>query len=419
MKPSLQIDRARSRNWLSLRFLIPALLLATLIADVTLRSVPPGIGYFRAWEPATLFATAEGSFAPNFHYENSRAFGDLSSFGNLPRFRQYHREVFTTDEFGFRNPPSGGTHDTPAAIVVGDSFAAGCGISDDDTLSAQLTSRLLDKRVYNGGSSRPTWKITNELLQRLHMRGGLVIWEVSEREPLPKSVSAEATHFFGAIPITAPPSSEAYRILRGLTQWTESRLTYSPLRVFLGRGFRKIENGAWLPNPPEQHVVIGRLRNGDSMLFLDSEVHNFHGMRDDGGGYLREINDLVRGSGNEFLALLVPDKYAVYFPLLDENGQLPVEGESHLDRLEKDLRRLGVPVLNLTSALRSQAVAGLQSREYNYIIDDTHWSRLGIQTAATEILREWNNRPTSASNASIGRGSEGTGSTPEKWVAGN
>jgi len=403
METSVQNDRGQPGKRMGLRLLIPSLLLATLIVDVALRFIPPGLGYFRAWEAASLFASAEGSFAPNFHYDNARTYGDLSNFGNLPRFRQYHREVFTTDEFGFRNAPGGGSGKMPAAIVVGDSFAVGSGVSDGDTLSAQLTSRLADRRVYNGASDRPNWHMTSELIQRLHMRGGLVIWEVSERMPMPRSVRAETPHTLGGVPTTAAPNSEGARVLRDLDRWTESHLAYSPLRSFLSRGIRKVDNDVWLPNPSENFVLVGELRNGDSMLFLRSEVDNFYRPHYESGAYLAEISALIRGSGNELLVLLVPDKYGVYYPLLREKGRSPPGGESHLGYLEKDLNRLGVPAVNLTSALTAQAAEGLQIREYNYAIDDTHWNRAGIQTAATEVLRAWSNRSETVTSTSIPR----------------
>jgi hypothetical protein len=188
-----------------------------------------------------------------------------------------------------------------------------------------------------------------------------------------------------------------YRAYQDLNNWTDSHLAYSPLRSFLSRIYRKAEDGKVLPNPSERFVVIGHLSNGDSMLFLDTEVNNFHLTRHDSGAYLSEINDLVQGSGNKLLVLLVPDKYGVYYPLLSENEHSPQVGESSMNRLEDDLNRLGVPVLNLMSPLRSQAAEGLQRREYNYAIDDTHWNRAGIRTAATEVLRAWSNRQGSVS----------------------
>ena len=403
METSRQPDCGQTQKWLGLRFLIPSLILATMLTDVALRFVPPDRIYFHAWEAATLFPTAEGSFTPNFRYENNRAFGDLANLGNLPRFRRYHTEIFTTDEFGFRNPPSRRTDEMPAAILIGDSFAVGASNSDEDTLSAQLTSRLSTGRVYNGGNARPKWTITKDLIERLHMRGGLVIWEVSEREQLPES-AGEETHCDSRVaPMTAPPISKGHSILQRLNGLTDWLVTYSPLKILFSSAYRKIENGFLLPNPSGNLVLVSQLRNGDDMLFLKSEVDNFYQPKYDSPNYLFEISALLHCSGNELLVVLVPDKYGVYYPLLRDKQQSPPEGESHLNRLEQDLQRLGVPVLNLMAPLRLQAAEGLQKREYNYRLDDTHWNRAGIQTAATEILRTWNNRAGSISDTSIRR----------------
>jgi hypothetical protein len=403
METSGQQECRQAQKRMGLRLLIPSILVASLILDVALRFIPYERVYYHAWEAASLFATAEGSFAPNFRFDSDRSYGDLSNIGNRPAFRQYYREVFTTDEFGFRSSPGEGTGEMPAAILIGDSFAVGASNSDEDTLSAQLTRRLSNQWVYNGATARPQWNVTKELIQRLHMRGGLVIWQVSERVQLPRSVRTETPHDHGVDPMIVSPIDTNYRILQKLNIWTESLLIYSPLRSFLSRGFRKLENGVWLPNPLENLVAVGQLRNGDRMLFLESEVDNFYQPKYDNPAYLSEISALVHCSGNELLVLLVPDKYGVYFPLLGGEQRSPPEGESHLNQLEEDLHHLGIPVVNLISPLRSQAAEGLQRREYNYRLDDTHWNRLGMQTAATEVLRAWSNHTGSDSNTSIGR----------------
>src|SRR5882672_2295016 len=89
-----------------LSFLISALLAATLTADLALRRTPIEHISFRAWEAALYGATSLGVFRPNFHYTNPRVYGDLANLGNLPEYREYRAETFTTDEFGFRNLPA-------------------------------------------------------------------------------------------------------------------------------------------------------------------------------------------------------------------------------------------------------------------------------------------------------------------------
>jgi hypothetical protein len=84
--------------------------------------------------------------------------------------------------------------------------------------------------------------------------------------------------------------------------------------------------------------------------------------------------------------VLVPDKYNVYQPLLRDAPAAP-ESQSPLDHLEEDLIHSDVPVVNLIPALRLQAAEGLRNSEYDYLIDDTHWNRLGIRVAANAIYQ--------------------------------
>src|SRR5262249_14207235 len=95
---------------------------------------------FRTWEAAISIDCPPGigSFDPGRVYRKDRAYGDLANIGNMPDWRQYRREEFTMDRLGFRNPSL--AHGArPVGFVLGDSFTAGAGISDEDTLPQQLS----------------------------------------------------------------------------------------------------------------------------------------------------------------------------------------------------------------------------------------------------------------------------------------
>ena len=389
METFRQDDLSQPRKWTTLRVLIPLIILVSLILNVALRFISPERVTFRAWDAATLYATAEGHFAPNFRYANDRAFGDLANIGNLPSFRRYHREVFTTDEFGFRNSPGSGTGKPPAVIVVGDSFVVGSGVSDQDTLSAQL-SYLTGKTVYNGGTDRGRWATTKALIDSLRMRNGLIVWEFSEGFIVPASIQLETKVRTGTSRWYASQNTGRSEFLRRYRQWADDFLAYSPLSVGIERALLRVQDDVWLPNPSRGAVFVNHLNNGDSMLFSPSEVEAFYPQQEY-SAYFSEVNALVHETGNELLVVLVPDKYSVYHPLLRNAAPSP-ESQSHLGHLEEDLFRSTIPVLNLTSALRLQAAEGLQNREYDYFIDDTHWNRLGIQVAASAISQYLKNR---------------------------
>ena len=101
--------------------LAPAILVLAMIADAGLRFVPLHQLAFRAWEAArTPFENTGNPFEPDFHYHNRRAYGDLANLGNRPDLREFHDETFTSDRFGFRNPPE--FDHPPCAILAGSSF---------------------------------------------------------------------------------------------------------------------------------------------------------------------------------------------------------------------------------------------------------------------------------------------------------
>jgi SGNH hydrolase-like domain, acetyltransferase AlgX len=393
MPPTKQDQPTRPRDrsagpplhWNELRFLIPVVILSCMIADVSLRFLPRDRVMFRAWEAVTLYATAVGNFQPVYRYENDRAYGDLSSFGNLPRFRQYHKELFTTNSMGFRNLGIVQTEGAPSAIVVGDSFASGSGLTDDETLSAQL-SREGGAYVYNGGGQGATWTTTHALIDRLRVKNGLILWEISEAFPIPASVEDGEKDSDKVIQKLAGVETPLYFRLRAIKRVVSSWFLYSPLKVFLERGLRSIQSGHWLPNPSEDNVVVGLLKNGDRMLFLRGEVENFYHPPPEGGvDYFVELNSLIRSTGNRLLVILVPSKYDVYYPLLKVPAVAPTVPRRR--KLERELVEKTIPVVNLTALLRSEAAQGLPLKHYNYWIDDTHWNAQGIRTAAAEVLR--------------------------------
>ena len=73
------------------------------------------------------------------------SFGDLAAMIGDPALQERRRIVFRTDEFGFRNIP----RSEPAnVLILGDSFSAGTGTTDEDTFPRLLESNY-GFRTYN------------------------------------------------------------------------------------------------------------------------------------------------------------------------------------------------------------------------------------------------------------------------------
>src|SRR5437879_5077864 len=270
LKRAMGREKAGYSVW-QLGRVIPALLVAVLLVDIALRFASIDPLTFRAWEALERNRPPGAAFEPNRRYYNARSYGDLAARGNFSDLRQYRPDLFTTDALGYRNPP----HLLDAevsAILAGDSFAVGSGVSDDETLSSRL-NRLGDCVVYNAGSNVDRI-VPDEILdvaRGLHMRNRLIIRLYAERSwnpPIGRRLVVRT--------LVARMPAEARRLvgrLRGL-------VGVSPLQILSGRVMKAVSDGRIFPNRYAGNIVRATLRNGDTMLFRPDEVDGFYSRRE-------------------------------------------------------------------------------------------------------------------------------------------
>ena len=361
-----------------------AVVLVCLLLDASLRFLPPRFIAFRAWEAVQATSPGHGRFIPNMIYRNPRSYGDLANIANLPRLRQYREEVFSIDAAGYRNR---GEVKKPftGILLLGDSFTAGSGVSDSLTLSEQL-QEISGRRVYNGAPTSSLW----ELLQYLQMTRGLVVWQLSERIPLPLPPGTPAPSAPAATKLDwrleigrrAFGGERVEALRRGYLQLMEIE-AYSPLRILFGRAVRSLQDDRIYPNPYRNWMVSSKLRNGREILFLSTDLES--GMdRPTDPGFFVQLRTQLQERGIGLLILLVPDKYAVYQDLLLAASPA-TNRRRFLDAVEQRLAAASVPVLNMTTHFRKQAEALLARDEYLYWLDDSHWNGNGIRATAQAI----------------------------------
>ena len=365
-----------------LGYVVPRLLAVVCLLDIGLRFTSIDPLSFRAWEAVSRSRPPGAAFEPNRQYRKDRTYGDAAAMGNIPELRQYRREVFTTDAFGFRNVGDMRARGV-AAIMIGDSSAVGSGVSDDQTLPARLTA-LSGCGVYNAGAedATPDPDRVSALSRKLGVHGGLVIHLYTEDREIPTVPSIRKRSVDQILALTPAWMSSVVAQIRGV-------VTVSPLRILSERALRALENGRILPNSYAVNVVKAAVNNGDTMLFPAAHVRNFYRKRAVAVNYWTWLQNDLRTEHQDLLVLLVPGKYSVYRPFLVDQPPVGDGMGDYLARVERELRAAGVPVLNLAPMFAAQAAARLARREYLYWLDDTHWNAQGIDLAAAAIHAAW------------------------------
>jgi SGNH hydrolase-like domain, acetyltransferase AlgX len=349
---------------------------------------------FRTWEAAVSVECPSGigPFEPGQVYRKDRAYGDLANIGNMADMRQYRREEFTVDRFGFRNDrPLQDAH--PVGFVICDSFTAGAGISDDDTLPEQLT-RDAGGFFYNAGAVTGDLAKAEVVSSTLHLSKGTVVYELLERTARNGPSSLEARK-----PDCAEQFWASTKVARAATLFASD---HSP-GVLLSRKFVKaVENDYWQPNPYRLEVARRKLQNGQEVLFYRYDMRPLRDeqkLATEWRSYFEDLRQRMARRNLQLVVLVVPDKYTVYGPLLEERPG-DFGGERLLAAIEQELRKTDIPVVNLTQKFRAAAAEVLSRNQYIYWRDDTHWNPLGIKLAAASLWSELQQaRPVTSANS--------------------
>jgi hypothetical protein len=360
-----------------LKIVLPLILALTCAADGVTRALPVGFFSFRAWEALAANGPADAPFEPAARYDSTRSFGDLANLGNIRRMRIYRHETFTTDAYGFRNPPGLAESGTSRLLLIGDSFAAGSGVSDELTLAGQLAATW-KLPTYTVAPAVPSAGSLPALVRMLKMKPGS--WVVHQQTYLYTEADAQ---ILGA---TRHPSvSPIGRFLKSFDS------DVRPIGILIERARKTVQDGVLFPNPFSSTVRLARLQNGDEMLFLakeevpDSVAPAIAATVADSVRYAKGLSDAATRLGLKYLAVLMPVKAAVYGHLLTP----PVTDAPRVPAItaetERQLLAEGLRVVNLFEPLTSVATERAARHQYVYWRDDTHWNPLGISVAARAI----------------------------------
>jgi hypothetical protein len=356
------------------------------VIDAISRFIPSDRLCFQAWECMTRFQQPGAIFEANRQFRSPRTHGNMANMGNLRALREYRPQVFTTDAYGYRNAPALAQGDIDG-LVLGDSYVAGYGNSDEDTLPVRLSEQT-GLHFYNAGGPY-AYLATARLMQtRLAFRSrrAIVVW--TENVPL---------QFFEEAELRASSPDRRSRLLnlvfgaRGERIRSEVRGLWfmSPVKIVAEKAYLTISNDRILPNTYAEKVAVRRLVTGKPIIFYPPDVSVFAHPGDPRPAvdHLTWLARSLRKEGFDPLVVLAPSKYTVYYPLLDGSRSEAVEANPLLARVEHALRTAGIAVVDLTPSFQSEARRQLANGQYLYWLDDTHWNVRGIDVAAGLIKR--------------------------------
>jgi len=101
--------------------------------------------------------------------------------------------------------------------------------------------------------------------------------------------------------------------------------------------------------------------------------------------YLMTLKTELQKLNLDLAVLVVPTSYHVYASSITDPAA-PTPSDEPLRRLTETLLANGVFAVNVTEAMKQQAVDGLSRRSYTFFLDDTHWNERGIEIAAKTFV---------------------------------
>lgn len=396
-----------SRERYAMLQILLSLVFITLCVEVALHfNLVPNPTYYRAHE--RLLRADRSAYYPHRDLTIHMPFGDLFAIsrGAYPAIREPRRVHFVTDSLGFRNWKD---YSGEPYVLVGDSFVVGNGTDQDDNLTGVL-AREFSIKTYNASfpSNAQTY-VANalSLQERIGDKFHVILFLFEGNDfpcPAPtkeveQAIAVEKATLSSSDRPNRNPQSVKWRLLGEYKRALQ--LSYRMVRWLLTRArdteiyrfsfglsrramqsFSAATDASW-ENPVAVYTIYGK-----QIGFLRSYINETSRMAPCDWSQIRE--DVRQIKDRIALIVFIPTKYRVYQPAIDPGVTLPSEQLV----FTRDLAaKLGVPMIDITPALREAAVRAGARGEFVYWRDDTHWNPVGINIAASEIANALNRSP--------------------------
>lgn len=295
-------------------------------------------------------------------------YGDLYNISRRtePTIKTPRKVSFKTDGWGFRND-----HDYSGEkiIVIGDSFVAGTGLDQPDTLANQLAP-LIDGGVYAIGYPSGPYGYTKNYtrLKDKLAPDHQVIWMIFEGNDF---------ECFGK------EGRKTKSVPRYLDKpnWVKNSAVYRHAFGLSRNAFNKL-----LRFGPEDAVLIKSVGDQDFGFWRLYETIT---RREENCGWAAVSPILEAAKAPAPLVVFIPTKYRVFYPFVARRGD-PDLPNIQKQNLQQGALDAGFSFLDLTPVLIKAQSEAMQQGGFVFWPDDTHWSPLGVRASAKAIAESLN-----------------------------
>jgi hypothetical protein len=296
--------------------------------------------------------------------------GDLGRIKGL-KHRQFWREqVFTTDPWGFRNPFR---IEKPRVVVAGDSYAAGGGLNDDETISFQMT-KLLGEPVYNYAGESP-WAPAEFLADKRF-----------KQNPPAVLVYAPVFRAIKPFPLTPPWNQAGWKARAGDII---SDLQSFKIRLDRDNYLAELSKKLVARFAPE---LISDLSSyiteinvqGKPALVLSLEIQGLTLNPEERQlaltvRSLAEFNHLLKQRGIHLLFAPIPEPGTIYPDFYKPESRAKLKHPAFIDLLFQELDKRDIDYLDLRPCFSANRFP------YLYLPDDAHWNPRAVSIAGQAI----------------------------------
>jgi hypothetical protein len=371
------IITARRSSWQNFALITVSLALVSILLAV--------IAVFSPWQPARYYrehekyARTDSTYTSNIKDDIEVPYGDLLAIDPMapPALREPRKVHFETDSLGYRNSKE---YQSSQWILVGDSFILGTSTDQTQTLPEVLGREYGQPSyqiAYPGDpldyERRAAWFIS---LKSPGAGSGeprilLFIYEGNDfrhasRVPVFKSQRP-------VIPGWWAGKLNRYDIIRAkLLDRLAPRLEYPKVLFAMSRRVERLvflREATRISAVPIGGKLVG-FTEGQSLAAVEPHLEV-------------ELDWNPEVLKRTRCVFFIPTKLRTYAEWLPEDIRSRiVEPAPAFLELSKEFRRFGIPVVDLTAALREEARKALKTGEYVWWRDDTHWNGRGIRAVA-------------------------------------